>query len=384
MVLTEKGFKRPTYDDLLAAQIARAKELFGEDIDTSGQSVLGKFIRINVSDLAECYELLEDIYYARFPGSARGQSLDRLCTFAGVIRDPATAARLKVRFYGNVGAVIPAAFAITGNDLIYYIDVDYAVGPDGVAECYANCAEMGAAGNIPPGTPLTIVNPNPDLERVELVEIDVYGQERESDTSLRIRFGESVAGAGSASVDALRGALSRVALVDGVAIVENDTEETVDGRPPHSFECYVLAPESQDQLIGEAIFSKKPLGIKSVGNVEVRVLDEGNKPHTVRFSRTIKKMVWIRAKVLTNQFFENDGVDQIKASLLEYINNLANGDCVYLSSLYGYIHDVHGVVNVQELLISGDGTNFVATNISVGDYEVVRCETGNIGIEVVG
>ena len=87
MVLTEKGFKRPTYDDLLATQITRAKELFGEDIDTSGQSVLGKFLRINVADLAECYELLEDIYYARFPGSARGQSLDRLCTFAGVVRD---------------------------------------------------------------------------------------------------------------------------------------------------------------------------------------------------------------------------------------------------------------------------------------------------------
>lgn len=384
MVLTEKGFKRPTYDDLLAAQITRAKEMFGEDIDTSGQSVLGKFLRINVADLAECYELLEDIYYARFPGSARGQSLDRLCTFAGVVRDPATAARLKVKVYGNAGAVIPAAFAITGNDLIYYIDVDYTVGSGGSVECYVNCAEVGAAGNLSPGTSLTIVNPDPDLERVELVGIDIYGQERESDTSLRIRFGESVAGSGSASVDALRGALSRVALVDGVAIVENDTEETVVGRPPHSFECYVLAPESQDQLIGEAIFSKKPLGIKSVGNVEVQVLDEGNKPHTVRFSRTIKRMVWIRAKVLTNQFFENDGVDQIKANLLEYINNLANGDSVYLSSLYGYIHDVHGVVNVQELLISRDGTNFTAANISVGDYEVARSEAGYIGIEVVG
>lgn len=32
MVLTEKGFQRPTYDDLLAAQVARAKKLFGEDI----------------------------------------------------------------------------------------------------------------------------------------------------------------------------------------------------------------------------------------------------------------------------------------------------------------------------------------------------------------
>lgn len=383
MVLTERGFRRPTYEDLLTAQVARAKELFGEDIDTSSQSVLGKFIRIQVTDLAECYELLEDIYYARFPNSARGQSLDRLCTFAGVVRDPATAARLKVKFYGNAGAVIPAAFAISGGGQTFYTDMDYTVGTDGSAECYANCTEAGPMGNLPAGAALTIVNPDPDLERVEYVGIDAYGREREGDTSLRIRFGESVAGAGSATVDAIRGAISRVALVDGVAIAENDTEETVDGRPPHSFECYVLAPESQDQLVAEAIFAKKPLGIKSVGEVEVQVLDEGKRPHTIRFSRTVKRMVHLRVKILTNQFFESNGMDQIKDSLLEYINNLANGDSVYLSSLYGYIHEVHGVVNVQELLISSDGKTYTAGNLVVGDHEVARSDAGMIEIEVV-
>lgn len=384
MVLTEKGFKRPTYEDLLAAQVARAKELFGEDIDTSGQSILGKFIRIQVTDLAECYELLEDIYYARFPNSARGQSLDRLCAFAGVVRDPATAARLKVRLYGNTGAVVPAAFQISGAGQVFYIDTDYTIGTDGSVECYAICAELGTAGNIPAGTALTIVNPDPDLEKAELVKVDTYGQEREGDTSLRIRFGESVAGAGSATVDAIRGAISRVALVDGVAIAENDTEETVDGRPPHSFECYVLAPESQDLLVAEAIFAKKPLGIKSIGDVEIQVLDEGKRPHTIRFSRTVKRMVYIRTKILTNQFFESDGIGQIKDSLLEYINNLANGDSVYLSSLYGYIHEVHGVVNVQELLISSNGKTYTSSNLVIGDHEVARSDVGMIEIEVVG
>ncbi|WP_180994639.1 baseplate J/gp47 family protein [Clostridium sp. chh4-2] len=383
MVLTEKGFKRPTYEDLLAAQTARAKELFGEDIDTSGQSALGKFIRINVTDLADCYELLEDIYYARFPSSARGQNLDRLCAFAGVVRDPATEAMLNVRFIGNAGAVIPAAFCVSGGGQTFYVDQDYTVGVDGTVECNARCSESGTAGNLKLGTELSIVNPDADLERVELLGITAYGQERENDTSLRIRFGESIAGSGSATIDAIRGAISRVALVDGVAITENDTEQMVDGRPPHSFECYVLAPESQDQLIGDAIFSKKPLGIKSVGEVEVQVLDEGNKPHVVRFSRTVKRMVYIRAKILTNQFFESNGIGQIKDSLLEYINNLANGGSVYLSSLYGYIHEIHGVVNVQELLVSNNGTNFSSSNILIEDYEVARSAAENIEIEVV-
>lgn len=383
MILTDKGFKRPTYEELLETQTARAKELFGEDIDTSGKSVLGKFIRINVHDLAECYELLEDIYYARFPNSARGQNLDRLCAFAGVVRDPATAARIKVKIYGNAGAVIPAAFALSGNSQIFYIDSDYTVGADGSAECYANCTVTGTAGNLSHGSALTINNPDPDLERAELLEIVQYGQEREGDTSLRIRFQESVAGSGSATVDAIRGAISRVAQVDGVAIVENDTEQTVDGRPAHSFECYVLAPESQDQLIAEAIFSKKPLGIKSVGSVEMEVLDEGNKPHIVRFSRTVQKNIYLKARILTNQFFEADGMDQIKENLMEYINNLANGESVYLSSLYGYIHETHGVLNVQSLLVSEDNRTYKSDNILIGDYEIARIKAEGVEIEVV-
>lgn len=278
---------------------------------------------------------------------------------------------------------MPAAFMLVGNGKEFYVDVDYTVGGEGYADCYANCTEPGTGGNLTVGTEITIVNPDPDLERAELLAVDTYGEDRETDTALRIRYKKAVAGSGSATANAIRGALSRIAQVDGVAIAENDTESTVDGRPPHSFECYVFAPESQDQEIGEAIFSKKPIGIRSVGTVEVQVLDDGNKPHTVRFSRTKKKIVYIKMKVLTNQFFENDGVAQIRESLLEYINNLANGDSVYLSSLYGYIHDVHGVVNVQELSISTDGETFSMANIIIEDHEMARCEADDIEVEVV-
>ena len=209
MVLTDKGFQRPTYDDLLTRQENRAKTLFGEDI------------RLNVEDLAECYELLGEIYYAILPGSARGQSLDRRCVFAGITRNPATAASLKVRVYGNTGAIVPAAFMLVGNGKEFYVDVDYTVGGEGYADCYANCTEPGTGGNLTVGTEITIVNPDPDLERAELLAVDTYGEDRETDTALRIRYKKAVAGSGSATANAIRGALSRIAQVDGVAIAEN-------------------------------------------------------------------------------------------------------------------------------------------------------------------
>ncbi|MDO4330666.1 MAG: baseplate J/gp47 family protein [Lachnospiraceae bacterium] len=381
MVLTEKGFVRPTYDEILDRQINRAKKLFGEDIDTSSTSILGKYLRINVKDLDECYELLEDIYYARFPNTARGQSLDRLCPFAGVVRDPSTAARLQVRFHGEAGAIVPMGFLVSGGGSEFYADAEYSVGSEGFVDGYVYCTEPGIDGNISPDAKLSITNPVADLNSVELLEIVEYGSKQESDISLRLRFQKSVAGAGSATLDAIRGAVYRVPLVDSVSIAENKEDVTVDGRPPHSFECYVLAPESQDQLIADAIFSKKPLGIKTVGEVSIPVLDDANKSHIIRFSRTVRKVIRIRAVILTNQFFETTGQEQIKQNLMDYVNNLENGEAIYLSSLYGYIHDVHGVVNVPSLMLSDDGEEYVSGNIQIAEHEIARISAEDIELD---
>lgn len=383
MVLTEKGFLRPTYDELLDRQEQRAKKLFGEDIDTSSESILGKYLRINVDDLAECYELLEDIYYARFPDSARGQSLDRLCVFAGIVRNPATASKLQVCFYGNAGAVIPMGFLVTGDGMDFYVTEDCTVGAGGSVETGAVCTETGTSGNIDGSVRLEIKNPTADLDSVKLVEIREPGSAQESDTSLRRRFRKSVAGAGSGTINAIRSALFRVPLVEEVAILENDTEETVDGRPPGSFECYVCAPESQEQLIAEAIFSKKPLGIKTVGTIVKQVLDKGNKPHEIRFSKAAQKMICMKVLVYTNQYFEGTGKTQIQDSLMDYVNNLEIGQTVYFSSLFGYIHQVNGVVEVRELSVSEDGTQFGMKNIEMEEYEIARLSEENIVIEVV-
>ncbi len=128
MVLTEKGFIRPDFHVLWERQVGRGRSsCSGMILIPAAIRFWGNF-RINVYDLENCYELLEDIYYARFPNSARGQSLDRLCAFSGISRDPATAARLAVRFRGRAGAVVPMAFLVAGGEQTFYADRDYYLG----------------------------------------------------------------------------------------------------------------------------------------------------------------------------------------------------------------------------------------------------------------
>lgn len=382
MSLTEYGFIRPTYEELLEQQIGRAQVLFGEDIDTSELTPFGKYIRLNVTDLADCYEILEGIYYARFPNSATGTSLDRLCPFAGISRRPPTYARHKIIIKGTPGYLVEMGFKVSSGDVTFYTDDDYTIGEDGSIMAFVECTDAGIIGNVLLGSIDQATNPEADIESVQHLGVVEEGKPEETDPELRIRFNESITGIGSATVEAIRGAISRVPLVDGVTIIENDTAETDGELPPHSFCCYVLAPESQDLLIAEAIFDKKPLGIKSIGEVEVEVLDKGMQPHTICFSRTRKKSIFVKAKIAVNQFFELDGTDDIQKNISDYINTLGNGEEVYLSSLFGFIHSVNGVVTVQRLEMSDDGVDYSDRNINIGDNEVARCMKGNIQIEV--
>ena len=114
-VLTDKGFQRPLYAELVAQADARAKVLFGDDIETDEKTPLGKFIRLGAQDVAEAYEELENVYNSIFPNTARGASLDRVAVTAGVFRSPASPAEQQVEFTGTPGYSIPAGFLVSGN-----------------------------------------------------------------------------------------------------------------------------------------------------------------------------------------------------------------------------------------------------------------------------
>lgn len=385
MALTELGFNRPTYDEILEAQIDRTKKLFGETIDTSETTALGKYIRINAADIDALYQDLEGVYYARFPNTASGTSLDRLCPFVGITRNAATYARHSVILTGTAGAVIEAGFEVSNENqsVVFHLNVDYTIGEDGTVTAYVDCNDTGSIGNILSTTINTIVNPSADVESVVGVELITAGEDRESDTALRTRFNEAVAGTGSGTAEAIKGAIMRVNGVDSCIIAENITNAAVNGIPPHSFICYVLSDETAatDQLIGQAIFNKKPIGISASGSVKVKVADEGGNTHTVAFERTTRKDIYIRISLVTNNYFEENGIDTIKQNLVNYLASFTNGQEVYLSSLYSYINIV-GVVTVTGIGLSTDGVNFRAQDIALGDSEVARTSADKITISL--
>jgi len=384
MGLTDKGYQRRTYADILSEKERRAKELLGEDIDTSDQSVLGKYLRVNAYDQAIAEEEIEQVYYSRFPNTASGQSLDRLMVFAGISRNPASAAEYRVRFTGKAGYVISAGFLVaTDTELTYWTIQDYTIGSDGTCLAEVCCSDTGTVGNLASAAAISrIVNPDANVDAVAGVEIINAGIDEESDTELRKRFAAAVSGAGSGNTNAIRAALLRIPGVQFAAVIENETDgEDGSGRPPHSFECYVQGGEGKRQEIAQAIFDKRPVGIQTWGNESVTITDLSGNARVVRYTYAPEITVSVYIQIRTNASFPDDGKDQISTAVSNYINNLGIGNSLVLSTLYGYIYSVPGVTEVTTLKLSTNGGAYSTDNITVPQYGTVVC--AGVALEVV-
>lgn len=382
MPLTSKGFERLTYNDIVNKKIQKAKELFGEDIDTSELTPLGKFIRINAFDLAEAEEEAEYIYYSIFPNTASGVSLDRLCTFVGISRNPATSAIYKVKVVGTTGYTVPIGFLVSTESGIIFYNIQDTEIVNGECEITVWCTQTGTAGNVEIASINKIVNPSSDITSINGIELVSLGTADETDYELRKRFEQAREGAGACTEASIKAALMRVPTVTSAGVIVNDTTETDSrGRPPFSFECFVNGGENYHNEIAETIYNRKPIGIKTYGSISETVVDDGGYKHIINFSHTKKIAVKVLAKIKTDTAYEGTvGAEDIKENLTTYINNLGVGESVILSALYGQIHTVSGVDEVLELKLSKDGDNFEAKNITVEKWEVVSCESVTVEV----
>ena len=382
MPLTEKGFERLSYEDILNSKISLAKDLFGEGIDTSSLTALGKFLRISAYDLSKAEEEAEYIYYSIFPESATGVSLDRLCKFVGIQRTAEQAAEHKVRVRGQSGYTIPIGFLVGTESGLSFYNTKATTIVNGECVISVDCTEGGEIGNVDTTTINIVLNPIMEVTSVIGEQLYILGTEEESDYSLRKRFALASEGMGSCTETAIKAALMRVPTVTSVGIITNDTTSTdAAGRPPFSFECYVSGGEDYHYQIAETIYDKKPLGIKTAGAITVAVSDSGGTQHDIKFSHT--SYVDITAVVsvkVTSDFAGDAGKAEITENLMEYINGLGVGTDVVISSLFGKIHAVTGVYEVSGITLSTDGENFTQSNISIAEYEIARCSSVTVRV----
>lgn len=372
--LTDAGFRRPTYAELLDALEHKARELFGTKANLTVRSPLGIFLRIFAWMLNLLFSTLEDVYNSRFIDTAVGSSLYNLGRAIGLRLLGAQKAVGYLTFNGDVGVEIPKGYlaeTIAGEQ---YITLQSGVIMDGSVTLPAAAVIAGPDGNTAENTVSVITNPKTGISSVTNARAFEGGRNTETDAEFRERYYLSVDFAGGVNIEAIVAEIyESVEAVIAVIGEENDEDEvSPTGLPPHSIE--IVAYGGLDEEIATAIYKRKAAGIQTFGNTTTPVITASGSTYNVHFSRPKPVNVWVKiSNIVTDRTFPLDGVEQIKQRIVNFIGantrgGLNIGQAVICVALPTEVLKVPGVVDF-DLKISADGVNFGWENIVIASRE---------------
>lgn len=204
------------------------------------------------------------------------------------------------------------------------------------------------------------------------------GRLAETDEELRLRFRNTKLDRSTNLLDSIYAALINIEGVEEVAIYENDTSVTdSNGVLGHSFLPVVLGGSSQ--LIAEAIWENKPIGILSQGNTVVTITDTQGFPHDIGFERPNPVTIYVTINLTTDpNIYPGDGDDQIRQATIDYADeNIGVGDDVIWSRLFTPINSVPGH-QVDSMFIGTSPGPSGTANIPIAFNAIASFTSANI------
>jgi len=384
--LTDAGFRRPTYAELLDALEHKARELFGSKANLTVRSPLGIFLRIYAWVLNLLFSTLEDVYNSRFVDTAVGSSLLHLGRMIGIRLLGAQKAMGYLTFYGDDNVEVPEGFLAETTAGMQYITLTSGVIVDGSVTLPASAVIPGPDGNTAEETIKTITNPKLGVRSVINAKPFEGGRNTETDAEFRERYYLSVDFAGGVNLDAIIAEIyENVEAVIAVTGEENDTDfKSKTGLPPHSFE--IVAYGGLDEEIAKAIYRRKAAGIQTFGNTKIPVITAAGGIYEVHFSRPAPVGVWVKVfNLVTDAKFPLDGVERIKQAIIQHIGvntrgGLNIGQDVICVTLPTVVLKIPGVVDF-DLQLSPDGETFSWKNIEIAAREKAVTDESMVIVE---
>lgn len=332
--LTPQGFKRKRYADVISAMENRARNLFGENINLTERSPLGLFIRVIAWSVTLLWQVAEVVYNAAFVDTATGNDLDKVALYIGIIRMKAKKAIGEVTFTGDNTTIIPAGYLVSTTDDIVFETTDEVVITAGLATATIRAVEPGTQGNVPFNTITEIINPIIGINTVSNAQATTGGRNQETDAEFRTRYALSVAKGGASTIDSIRASLLEVDGVKSARVIENNSNTTdADGRPPKSFESYVLGGVASD--VAKTILKAKAAGIQAYGTVQETVQDDAGQNHIIGFTYATEIGIYVNVTIVKSAAYPVDGDKLIRTEIIKYIGGQDEDGSIYVGLSMG-------------------------------------------------
>jgi uncharacterized phage protein gp47/JayE len=373
------------------------KSALGDNFNIDPETAQGQII----GELALAFTQSDNSIIDMFNGtdiySTIGIQIDYLASNLGLYRKAAVNSEAICTLTGVVGTVIPAgalAEDINGNKYSLSSDVTIPVGNSitGIFICQTAGSIVIQANTIN-----KIVDVIQGWETINNADVGITGYAQETDPELRKRYIDSVAINSVSQLSSIKSCLAFVQDVKQVEVVQNDedTEQVIKGLtlPAHSITTVVLGGNDTD--IVECIGKKKPVGIKTHGDISGIYTDAAYYTTLpVKFYRAIEVETLIEMSIKTDLNFPSDGLDQLKNNIVAYFNGtftvtpgynldgMKIGKDVIYSRLLTPINQVVGH-EVTLLTIGRLGGTLAVSDININLNEIAIIDSSNINITVV-
>lgn len=113
--VTEKGFVIKRLDEILEELHSELSEKFGFNTRLDSQSFLNVLITTYGGKLAELWEVAQGSYYAKYPSTAEGVSLDNAVQYGGIRRSPNKYSYYTLHCTGDDGTVVRQGATVATN-----------------------------------------------------------------------------------------------------------------------------------------------------------------------------------------------------------------------------------------------------------------------------
>ena len=374
--VTDEGFINTDRTTIYNAIADRLTSAFGSYFDTSEESPDGQFIGV-VADLAkQCLDVAEEGYSQYNPNTAYSTGLDQIVLLNNITRFVNTATTVTLELDGNTGTVVPALSKVKDENNVVFTINDEVVLPSSVT---ATCSETGPI-IINENEIWTIVDAVDGWTSVTNPEAGFTGVTYEQDAALRARRQNSTIIDGTGPIDAIYSALAKLGL-EYITIVDNDTEEVVEGQPPGTIQVIVKGGTPSE--IALAIYQEKGTGIRTYGTTSQTVTDPNGYLKTIKFSRPIDTPIYAIVNIKRLKGSSNDSATMIQTACMDYINQSKIGDVIVWSDLLSYISSQVELVSIKSLFTGRTANPTLADDIDLAPAEKAVATISGVIVNVL-
>lgn len=390
--VTAEGFQRDTVQQVLTRIQGKQRATISPRLDLSTASVLGQINGIFADELGTALESLEIAYHGFDPDMAEGFLLTSLGKLTGTPRRGASNSLVTLECELEEDTVLLSGInfaAVDGDTTSLWTPVEDFTAPSSDTHEVEFMALVPGPVTAAPNTITVIQTAVSGWTSVNNPAEAQVGRDVDDDPTLRERREAQLTAAGSATVQAIRADVLTIAEVLSCTVFENDSDDTVDGMPPHSIEVLVFdgeTPAADDDAIAQKIWESKAAGIQTVGTSNGTATDSLGVERTVYFSRPEILEIYVSLTVTAGADYVAQGGD---AALALYISEQASaihetgGDVKWrrIDSL-AFQFGVPGVTveDVTAFTLDTISSPLSTSNISVGPRQIASFDASRIVI----